>query len=173
VILKSDFYSVSVRSERSVTRAPVGDFVMKWDSRNLTDLSVALDDRMQALLASLIHDPQYNGFGTIGIEGLELLSVSQETQSVRYAFTVVPLLCNKAGNLHGGAATTIFDTLTTSALLTIAKPGHWDTLGVSRALTVISLRTLPLGTKVFLGCEVVAAGKNMANLKGTMKTTDG
>lgn len=146
---------------------------MKRDSHRLTDSSVPLEDRMQLLLASLIRDPEYTGFGTTGLEGLELLSISQEKQSVQYAFTVEPVLCNKLGNLHGGAASTLFDTLTTTALLTIAEPGYWDTLGVSRTLTITFLRPLPLGTKVFLDCEVVAAGKNLANIKGTMRKADG
>lgn len=147
---------------------------MKQYSHKVTDLSIPLEDRVRALVAYLIYDPEYRGFDTLlSPGGIELLSASQETQSVRFSFTVMPVLCNSGGTLHGGAATTLFDTLTTTALLTISKPGHWDTLGVSRTLTVTFLRPIPVGTKAFLDCEVVAAGKNMANIKGTMRTADG
>lgn len=146
---------------------------MDWTK--ITDLSLAIEDRLQALLDILVHDTDHESFDTIklGQVDLKLLSASQEKQSVRYAFNVTPSLCNRAGNLHGGAATSLFDTLTTTALLTVAKEGYWDSLGVSRTLTVTFLRPLPMGTKVFLDCKVLAAGKKMANLKGTMRTADG
>jgi acyl-coenzyme A thioesterase 13 len=145
---------------------------MKWKSDKITDSSLPLEERVRTLLAGL-NDPGCKSFDTTILGGVELLSASQHTKSVQYAFTVAPNLCNRGGNLHGGAATTLFDSLTTTALLTIAKPGFWDTLGVSRTLTVTFLRPLPLGTKVFLDCEVVAAGKRLANLRGTMRTADG
>lgn len=151
----------------------VEGFAMSWNTDSLTDFSLPLEERMKTLLLSLLHDPNNTGFDTIGLGVFELLSVSQDTQSVRHAFTVLPKLCNRGGSLHGGAASTIFDILTTTALLTVAKPGYWDMLGVSRTLTITFLRPLPLGTKVFVNCEVVAVGKNMANIKGTMKTADG
>ncbi len=137
------------------------------------DPSLSLEERIRALLLYLVGDPQSMDFGTLGAGGVELLSASQDSQSVRYMFTVVPKLCNTGGFLHGGAASTLLDTLTSTALLTIAKPGYWDMLGVSRTLTVTFLRPLPLGTEVLVDCEVVAVGKSMASLKGTMKTADG
>jgi acyl-coenzyme A thioesterase 13 len=146
---------------------------MTWNTALLLDSSLPLEKRMKTLLFSLIDDPENRGFDSVGSGIIELLSVSQDTQSVHYAFTVLPKLCNRGRNLHGGAATTIFDILTSTAMLTIAKPGYWDMLGVSRTLTVSFLRPLPLGTKVFVDCEVVAAGKNLAHLKGIMKTADG
>jgi acyl-coenzyme A thioesterase 13 len=146
---------------------------MKHNLHRLTDLSLSIEGRMQALLSSVVDDPEYMGFDNLSLGGVEFISANQETQSVRYAFTVLQTLCNKGGNLHGGAATTLFDTLTTSALLTIAKPGFWDMLGVSRTLTVTFLRPVPLGTKVFVDCAVVAAGKKLSNLRGTMTTSDG
>lgn len=137
------------------------------------DLSLPLEERVRALLLYLVEDPQNMEFGTAVARGVELLSANQPSKSVHYMFTVVPKLCNKAGSLHGGAASTLLDTLTSTALLSIAKAGYWETLGVSRTLTVTFLRPLPLGTKVFVDCEVVAVGKSMANLKGTMKNADG
>ncbi len=135
--------------------------------------SLSLEERVRALLLYLVDDPQNMDCSTIGPGGVELLSANQDTQSVHYTFTVVPKLCNTSGFLHGGAASTLLDTLTTTALFTVAKPGFWDMLGVSRTLTVTFLRPLLLGTKVYVDCEVVAVGKSMANLKGTMKTADG
>lgn len=146
---------------------------MEWKPHKIADFSLPLEERVRVLLASLAQNPQYQGFGTTCIQCVELISASQSTQSIRYALTVLPHLCNIAGSLHGGAAATLFDTLTSSALITIAKPGYWDTLAVSRTLTVTFLRPISLGTKVFLDCEVVAAGKRMAHLRGTMKTADG
>ena len=136
-------------------------------------LSLPLKDRVQTIINALLHDPEYAFFDSITLGGVELLSISQETQSVRFAFTVLPTLCNGFRTLHGGAATALLDTLPSLALVTVAKPGHWHTLGLTRNLTVTFLRPLPLGTQVFLDCEVVTAGKLMANLKGTMKTGDG
>lgn len=137
------------------------------------DPSLLLKDRAQAILSSLAHDPEYACFDAMTLGGVELLSISQETQSVRLAFTVLPTLCNVYRTLHGGAAATLLDTLTSLALLTVAKPVRWSTLGITRSLSVTFLRPLPMGTQVFLDCEVLAAGKSMANLKGTMKTGDG
>jgi acyl-coenzyme A thioesterase 13 len=146
---------------------------MNRDLDKRTEAHGPFEERIRALLSSLTDDSDYAGFDTLSLGGVELLSASQDTQSVQYAFTVLPSLCNRGGNLHGGAATTLFDTLTTTALLTTTQTGHWGMLGVSRTLTVTFLRPLPLGTKVVVDCELVAIGKRMANLKGTMKTADG
>lgn len=146
---------------------------MTWSSQSFMNPSLPLEERIRALLLYLVDDPQSMDFDTIGSGGVELLSANQDAKSVHYMFTAVPKLCNTGGFLHGGAASTLLDTLTTTALLTIAKPGYWDMLGVSRTLTVTFLRPLPLGTKVFVDCEVVAVGRSMANLKGTMRTGDG
>ncbi|KAF7512671.1 hypothetical protein GJ744_000932 [Endocarpon pusillum] len=140
---------------------------MMWNSQSFMDPSLSLEERIRALLLYLVEDPQSIDFDTTGSGGVELLSANH------YMFTVVPKLCSKAGFLHGGAASTLLDTLTSTALLTIAKAGYWKTLGVSRTLTVTFLRPLPLGTKVFVDCEVVAVEKSMANVKGTMKNADG
>jgi acyl-coenzyme A thioesterase 13 len=146
---------------------------MALNTALLLDSSLSLQERMKMLLFGLVHDPNNTGYDNVGSEVVELLSVSQDTQSVHYALTILPKLCNRGGNLHGGAAAALFDILTSTVLLTVAKPGYWDMLGVSRTLTVTFLRPIPLGTKVFVDCEVVAVGKNLANLKGTMKTADG
>jgi acyl-coenzyme A thioesterase 13 len=146
---------------------------MKSNSQRPLDSSLPIKERMQALLADLAHDSEDPSFATRTLHGVEFLSACRKTHSARYAFTVEPFFCNKSGNLHGGVASTFFDNLTTLALLTIAKPGYWDTFGVSRNLTMMFLRPIPVGIKVFVDCEVVAAGKRMVNIKSTMKTADG
>ena len=66
---------------------------------------------------------QYAGFGKTGLEGVVLL----------YAFSLVTKLCNKGGTLYGGAASTLVDVLSTSAI-TLATTEYWYILGVSRTL---------------------------------------
>lgn len=83
------------------------------------------------------------------------------------------ILCNKGGNLHGGAAATLLDSLTSTSLLTIAKPGFLDAGHVSRNLNTTYLRPVPVGSKCTVECEVVAAGKNTAMVRGVIKNADG
>ena len=75
--------------------------------------------------------------------------------------------------MHGGAATTILDSLTSAVLLTIAKPGFLDAGHVSRALNTTFLRPVPVGTKCTVECEVVAAGKKTAMVRGVIKLPNG
>ena len=82
---------------------------------------------------------------------------------------IEPHLCNKGRNLHGGAACTILDNLTSTALLTIAKPGFLDGGHVSRTITMSYLRPVPMHSKATIECRVVAAGRNTANLFGEIK----
>lgn len=128
---------------------------------------------MRALLAIFASNTEDTSLAASTLQGVKFIRGCQETQSAQFTFVVEPSFCNKGGNLHGGIATTLFDNLTTLALLTIAKPGYWDTFGVSRTLTVSFLRPLPANSKVLVDCEVVAAGKRMVNIMGTMKTADG
>lgn len=94
---------------------------MTWNSRSFLDPSLSVEERIRALLLYLVEDPQSIDFNTTGSRGVELLSANQDTKSVHYMFTVVPKLCNKASFLHGGPASTLLDTLTSTALLTMAK----------------------------------------------------
>ncbi len=128
---------------------------------------------MRALLTMFADDSEDTGLASSTLQGVECMCVCQETRSAQFAFAVKPSFCNKVGNLHGGIATTLLDNLTTLVLLTIAKPGYWDTFGVSRTLTTTFLRPLPVGSKVLVDCEVVAAGKRLVNIKAAMKTADG
>lgn len=146
---------------------------MNRKAYRFTDLSVPLEERMQTLLNSPNRDPTMQ---VLIPPHSEESGLYQQARRHRVCYTRLhchTTLCNRDGTLHGGPACTLFETLTTSALLTIAKAGYWDTLGVSRTLTFNFLRPIPRSIQVSVDCEVVAAGKNMANLRGTMRTADG
>ncbi|KAF2651508.1 Thioesterase/thiol ester dehydrase-isomerase [Lophiostoma macrostomum CBS 122681] len=90
-----------------------------------------------------------------------------------YSLTVEPFMCNQSGNLHGGAAATIFDTCTSISVTAISRDGFWDSGHVSRTLNCTYLRPVPGGEKIFVECEIVHAGKRLGLLKGVIKTKDG
>jgi len=142
-------------------------------SYNSPDLSLPIEKRITNLHEELINTPGYNGYDTLGLRQCTFVSASEEKQSSTWTLNVTPELCNKGGNLHGGAAATILDSLTSTALLTIAKPGFLDAGHVSRNLNTTYLRPLPAGSKALVECEVVAAGKNTAMVRGVIKTADG
>ena len=59
-------------------------------------------------------------------------------------------------------------------LALVSKPGFWYYLGVSRTINTTYLRPIPVGTEIFIECEVVAIGKRLATLSGKMRrATDG
>jgi acyl-coenzyme A thioesterase 13 len=142
-------------------------------SYNRPDLSQSIEERIKAIYAELTETPEYNGYDVLGLRQCKFVSASAEKQSSTWELVVTPELCNKGGNLHGGAAATILDTLTSTALLTIAKPGFLDAGHVSRNLNTTYTRPVPVGTKCLVECEVVAAGKNTALVRGVIKTMDG
>jgi uncharacterized protein (TIGR00369 family) len=138
-----------------------------------TDYSIPVEARIQNLINELCHNPAYEGFDSLPLRQAKFISCDVASQSTKWEFTVTPILCNKGGNLHGGAAATLLDTLTSTALLCISKPGFLDAGHVSRNLNTTYLRPLPAGTKCIVECSVVAAGKNTAMVKGELKTLDG
>jgi acyl-coenzyme A thioesterase 13 len=143
----------------------------KRDSYNNPDLSLSLEDRVKALGNSIAADPDYVGFDKAALNGVKLVKV--EPGHIEWEMTILPTHANKSGNLHGGCAATILDNVTSTTLLTIAKPGSFDGAQVSRTITMSYLRPVPIGTKVKIECEVIAGGKNTANLWGAIKTMDG
>lgn len=54
-------------------------------------------------------------------------------------------------------------------LALVSKPGFWYYLGVSRNINTTYLRPIPVGTEIFIECEVVAIGKRLASLSGKMR----
>ncbi|KAM0277689.1 hypothetical protein ACHAQH_005632 [Verticillium albo-atrum] len=86
-----------------------------------------------------------------------------------FAFTVPQSHANGLNNLHGGAAASLFDYTTSLSLALVARPGAWQHLGVTRTLNVTYLRPVPVGTEVLIECEVVAAGRVLCALRGTIR----
>ncbi|KAE9364534.1 Thioesterase/thiol ester dehydrase-isomerase [Stipitochalara longipes BDJ] len=146
---------------------------MANDAYRSTDFSLTIEERIKAYYLAVTADPSHSGFDVHPISLCTLTSISPTTQSTTWAFTVPSSLCNKDGNLHGGAASTIFDNLTSTALFTIGRPGFWDNLGVTRFLAVSYFRSVPQGTEVMLECEVVSAGRRMAQVRGAMRNGEG
>jgi uncharacterized protein (TIGR00369 family) len=145
---------------------------MANDSYRSTDFSLLLLDRIKAYYASVTSDSCYQGFDVHPISLVTLSSISPSTSTITYTFTVPFSLCNKDANLHGGAASTIFDNLSSTALFTISKPGFWDNFGVTRFLAVSFFRPLKEGERVELVCEVASAGRRMAQVRGTMRNKE-
>jgi len=146
---------------------------MANDPYRSTDFSLTIEERIKAYYASVTADSSYSGFDVHPLSLCILSSISPTTQTVIWTFTVPSSLCNKDNNLHGGAAATIFDNLSSTALFTIGKPGFWDNLGVTRFLAVTFFRPMKEGTEVVLECEVVAAGKRMAQVRRMMRIKGG
>lgn len=86
--------------------------------------------------------------------------------------TIAPKHCNYLGNLHGGCAATLFDTLSSMILLGVSKPGFFQLGGVSRHLDVTYLRPVPVGTRVKLVSKVVNIGKRLALMRSEIVRVD-
>lgn len=146
---------------------------MAQDAYRMTDFSLPLDDRIRAYQSSVIADPKYSGFDTPILRAARYIGADVNTKTTVFEFEVADHMCNKDGVLHGGAASTLFDNLSSTSLFTIGRPGYWDNLGVSRSLSIWFHRALSLGTKVQLIGMVVEAGTRMATVRAVMKTMDG
>lgn len=91
------------------------------------------------------------------------------TCTVLYLSTVMPHMCNRLGNLHGGCAATLFDLLTSASLAPVATEGKFAFAGVSRTLSCTYLRPVPEGSKMIVRCEVVAVGARLAAMRGEIR----
>ncbi|GAB7356923.1 hypothetical protein MBLNU459_g7773t1 [Dothideomycetes sp. NU459] len=96
-------------------------------------------------------------------------SPTPTTAKVVFSWVIPRFYGNPSGNLHGGAAATIYDILTSVAMAPIGRPGFWVFSGVSRVLSVTYIRPAPVGEKVLIECEVVHTGKKMAAIRGVMR----
>lgn len=123
-------------------------------------------ERVLALHKEITQDGGYRGFDTIALENTRLELVECEPNRTVWEMDIPSHVCNKSGNLHGGAAATILDNLTSTALITISKPGFLDGGHVSRTITTSYLRPVPKGVRVRIECDVQAAGRNTANILG-------
>ena len=125
-----------------------------------------LRDRVLALERQITADPDFNGFDTYALRHCKPELLEARENFVKWKLETGSEVCNKARNLHGGAAATLLDNLTSTALVTIAKKGFLDEGHVSRTITMSYLRPVPMGSIVTVDCEVAAAGKNTANVVG-------
>ncbi|KAK5055379.1 hypothetical protein LTR84_013129 [Exophiala bonariae] len=126
-----------------------------------------IKEKVLTLQAFISKDPEYEGFDTLALEGGLTLLEAEPNRTV-WEMPVTPRLCNKSGNLHGGAAATIMDNLTSTALVTISKPGFLDAGHVSRTINMTYLRPVPKGSTARIECHVQAAGRNTANIVGKL-----
>lgn len=146
---------------------------MSPDPFNETNCDLPIADRIQQYLQSVTDPAHYSGFETHPLQQVKYISHSQREQQVIYEGTIPRSLCHKDGNLHGGAATTLLDNLSSTALLTVAQPGFWDRMGVSRSLQVTFHRAVPVGTHVKILCTVMSVGKQMACLRAILTSVEG
>ncbi|KAK1252851.1 hypothetical protein MKX08_004038 [Trichoderma sp. CBMAI-0020] len=89
--------------------------------------------------------------------------------SVTFSFIVQDEHTNGMGNLHGGAAATLLDFLTSTVLSLVSKPGFWQMMGVSRTLNTTYMRPIPAGMEVLIHCEILQVGKRLCALRGTIR----
>ena len=131
-----------------------------------------LEDHVRAFLA-LFQDPNYGGFDATCMRDVKFVAASAEKQSTEFELTITSALCNMNGILHGGAAATILDMLTSTALFHAVRPGILEAGHVSRTITMTYLRPVPEGTKVLVEASIVGLSNRLANLEGKIKTLDG
>jgi uncharacterized protein (TIGR00369 family) len=136
-------------------------------------LELPLKERVMALERSITDDPNFFGFDTFSLRHSSAKLLEATPNWTKWSLVIGSELCNKGGNLHGGAAATLLDNLTSTALVTIAKEGFLDGGHVSRTITMSYLRPVPMGAKVTVECEVLAAGRNTANVLGKVYNEEG
>lgn len=129
-------------------------------------LSLPIKERVASLASEIIADSDFFGFDTYALRSSSVKLLDAQPNTTKWEMSIPSHLCNKSGNLHGGAAATLLDNMTSTALLTIAKPGFLDAGHVSRTITMSYLRPVPMGSRITIECEVQAAGKNTANIVG-------
>lgn len=138
----------------------------KSDAYNSPDLQIPMWDRVAALSRAIAEDPDFNGPDAKAMQAGNVKLLKVESGRTEWEMDITVEHANKSGNLHGGCACTILDALTSTALVTLAKPGFLDGGHVSRTITMTYLRPVPIGSKVKIVCEAVAAGRSTANVKG-------
>lgn len=107
-------------------------------------------------------DEDYAGHDTAVLRGLKVASASYEpTPSATLRLVITSELCNKWGNLHGGATATIFDNCTTFPIYLARAQGSWENPGVSRTLNVAYLTAVKEGEEVEVEAEIVSIGKRL------------
>lgn len=146
---------------------------MERDFYRSTDFALSHTERVKAYLASITADSGYGGFDKRLLQQVQLLKVDLELSQTVYVFSVQDFMSNKDGNLHGGAVATLMDNLSSTALITIQKPGFWDNFGISRSLAVIYHRAMPESAELLIRCSVLAAGRQMATVRAVIEDQNG
>ena len=141
------------------------------DPGNFLDLS--LKERVLMLHQLIASDPDFFGLDTYVLKHSSPELLEARPNFVKWSLVIGSELCNKGGNLHGGASATLLDYLTSTVLVTIATEGFLDGGHVSRTITMSYLRPVPMNAKVTVECEVHAAGRNTANVIGRIYNDQG
>lgn len=132
-----------------------------------------VEERVQAFLASVVFNPTYHGFEKHLLSSVKLESIHHTTQEIIFSLTSEDYMCNKDGFLHGGAATTLMDSLSSTVLIFIQNTGFWENFGVTRTMSTVFHKAIPCGVKVFVTCDLLAVGKRMATVKAALLDGDG
>lgn len=146
---------------------------MERDFYRSTDFRLSHSDRVKAYLSSITMDTNYDGFERRLLQHVRPLEVDKELGQTLYVLTVQDFMSNKDGNLHGGAAATLMDNLSSTALIMIQRPGFWDNFGITRSIAVIYHRAMPQGAKLLIRCEVLGAGQKMATVRAVIEDENG
>ncbi|BEI88130.1 uncharacterized protein CcaverHIS019_0108480 [Cutaneotrichosporon cavernicola] len=88
-----------------------------------------------------------------------------------YSVVVTEDMCNPLGNLHGGAAATLIDTVSSASSAILATEGFWGIpmlSGVSIALDVTYYNACPVGTKAKLTVTIEHMGGSLGNLRADL-----
>ena len=106
-------------------------------------------------VASLLHTQISSGRFDSALPGLTVTALGAGTATCE--ITVTPPVSNAYGTLHGGAAATLVDIVSTLALLTLDS----SRAGVSLELGVAFLSPAPLGSVLQVDAEVSKCGKRV------------
>ena len=156
------------RPDSSAKERPVSNPVYRDDT------SLSARQRIDAFFESFRNDPLYkDGWESKIMQRTTCVSISPERGTIEYEIDIDPSFCTVFGNLHGGAASTILDQLTSLVFHMYTKPGYIENGTVTRTLTVTCLRPIKAGTKVRVEAGLVNIGKAMGNVRGEIKTMDG
>ena len=113
-------------------------------------------------MIDFILDEDYAGHDKAVLRRLKIASASYKpTPCATLRIIITPDLCNKWGNLHGGAVATIFDSCTSFPIFLAREEGSWETPGVSRTLNVAYLVAVKEGEEIEVEAEVVGIGKRL------------
>ena len=138
------------------------------------DTSLSVQQRIDAFFERFRNDPFYkDGWESKIMQRTTCISASFEQGTIAFEIDIDPPLCSVFGNLHGGAASTILDQLTSIVLHMYTKPGYLENGTVTRTLTVTCLRPVMAGTKVRVDTELISIVRTMGNVRGEIKTMDG